>query len=116
MTMMATKPTLNATAQLLTPSTPNASAVITAIPTEVPMRWPVCMMPPELPAYCSGTSASVSAWLGLITEPWAMPTKDRLGSSHHSLASPAECNQTTPILSTSPRIALYMPPITTLRP
>jgi hypothetical protein len=26
------------------------AAVITAMPTDVPIRWPVCMMAPELPA------------------------------------------------------------------
>src|SRR5699024_3673670 len=32
-------------------STANASAVMRAIPTEVPIRCPVCMIPPEEPAY-----------------------------------------------------------------
>src|SRR5690606_32883364 len=43
-------PTATAVDQDLTASTENVAAVITAIPTAVPIRWPVCMMAPELPA------------------------------------------------------------------
>ncbi|WP_354002839.1 hypothetical protein [Microbacterium elymi] len=48
----------------------------------------------------------MSAWFGLITAPCAIPTKTRLPSSHHSLASPRACSHTTRMLSTSPTIAL----------
>lgn len=50
-TPMRPKPVLRAAGPLpVAPTTAKVAAVMTAMPTEVPMRCPVCMNAPELPA------------------------------------------------------------------
>src|SRR5690625_4422384 len=107
---------MNAIVQLVCESTQKAKAVMRAIPTEAPMRCPVCIIPPEEPAYFRGTSASVSDWLGLITVPWPIPTNVKVRISHHSLMCPPARNHATAILELTPIRTEYIPPITTIRP
>lgn len=49
-TAIIPNPTETATAQDVSARVQNVAAVMTAKPMAVPMRWPVCMMVPELPA------------------------------------------------------------------